>query len=118
MESEISKTSKLNKMKEVNVHELKKMMDSGEEFQLIDVREKREWDFCNIGGELIPMGSIFEDLDKINRDKKVVIYCRSGNRSANVVKALEQRLGYDNLYNLKGGILDWSDQIDPSIPKY
>jgi len=105
-------------MKEVNVHELKKMMDDQEDFQLIDVREPREHEYCNIGGELIPMGTIISRIDQIKKDKKVVIYCRSGNRSANVVMALEQKYGYNNLYNLKGGILDWSDDIDPSIPKY
>jgi adenylyltransferase/sulfurtransferase len=105
-------------MKEVNVHELKKMMDDKEDFQLIDIREPMEHDFCNIGGELIPMGTILNRIDQINKDKKVVVYCRSGNRSANVVLALEQKFGFINLYNLKGGILDWSDEIDPSIPKY
>lgn len=105
-------------MKEVNVHELKKMMDDHDDFQLVDVREKREHEYCNIGGELIPMGTILSLVDRINKDKKVVVYCRSGNRSANVVKALEQRFGFGNLYNLKGGILDWSDKIDPTVPKY
>ncbi len=105
-------------MKEVNVQELKKMMDEEVDFQLVDVREPREHEFCNIGGELIPMGKILSKVDKIDKEKKVVIYCRSGNRSANVVKALEQKYGYENLYNLKGGILDWSDEIDPSVPKY
>jgi rhodanese-related sulfurtransferase len=105
-------------MKEVNVHELKKMLDNKEDFQLIDVREKGEHDFCNIGGTLIPMGQIFQNIDRIEKEKKVVIYCRSGNRSANVIRGLEQHFGLSNLYNLRGGILDWSDEIDPSIPKY
>jgi sulfur-carrier protein adenylyltransferase/sulfurtransferase len=105
-------------MKEVNVHELKKMLDEKEDFQLIDVREPKEHEYSNIGGDLIPMGTIFNRIDQINREKKVVVYCRSGSRSANVVRALEQRYGFENLYNLKGGILDWSDEIDPSIPKY
>ena len=105
-------------MKEVNVHELKKLLDEKQDFQLIDVREVREHDFCNLGGELIPMGQIFENVDKIDKEKKVVIYCRSGNRSANVIRALEQHFNFTNLYNLKGGILDWSDEIDPSVPKY
>lgn len=105
-------------MKEVNVHELKKMMDEGDDFQLIDVREPGEHEFCNIGGELIPMGKVLDNLDQIGKEKKVVVYCRSGNRSANVVRALEQNYGFQNLYNLKGGILDWSDEIDPDVPKY
>ena len=105
-------------MKEVSVHELKKMMDAKEDFQLIDVRENNEHQYCNIGGELIPMGTILQNLDRIDKDRKVVIYCRSGNRSANVIRALEQRYQLDNLYNLKGGMLDWADEIDPDIPKY
>ena len=94
------------------------MMDSGEDFQLVDVREPHEHQFTNIGGELIPMGSIVGESDKIEKNKKVVIYCRSGNRSANVVKALEQKFGFNNLYNLKGGVLEWSDKIDSNIKKY
>jgi adenylyltransferase/sulfurtransferase len=105
-------------MKEVTVHELKKMMDGKEDFQLIDVREPHEHQLTNIGGELIPMGRIFENVEKIDREKKVIFYCRTGNRSGNVVKALEQRLGHNNLYNLKGGIIEWADEIDDSITKY
>ena len=105
-------------MKEVTVQDLKKMMDAGENFQLIDVREAHEHQFTNIGGELIPMGSIMNETDKIDRNLKVVIYCRSGNRSANVIKALEQKLGFNNLYNLKGGVLEWAEKIDSNIKKY
>ena len=105
-------------MKEVTVRELKKMMDDKEDFQLIDVRESHEHQFTNIGGELIPMGKVMENADKIDRKRKVVFYCRSGNRSGNIVKLLEQQLGFNNLYNLKGGILEWSDEIDDSIQKY
>lgn len=105
-------------MKEVTVQELKKMIDNKEDFQLIDVREAHEHEFTNIGGELIPMNSILIQTDRVDRNKKVVIYCRSGNRSANVIKALEQKFGFNNLYNLKGGILVWSDQIDNKVKKY
>ena len=105
-------------MKEIKVRELKQMIDNNDDFQLIDVRENSEHEFCNIGGELIPMGASFLNTDRIDKNRKVVIYCRSGNRSANVIKALEQQFGFDNLYNLRGGILDWSDEIDNSIPKY
>ena len=105
-------------MKEVTVQELKKMIDNGEDFQLVDVREPHEHQFTDIGGELIPMGTIIGNSEKINRDRKVVIYCRSGNRSANVVKVLEQKFGLNNLYNLKGGVLEWADKIDSNIKKY
>lgn len=105
-------------MKEISVSELKKMMDSEEDFQLIDVREEHEVDIASIGGELIPMGEVLDKVDKISRDKKVVFYCRSGKRSATVVQALEAQYGFTNIYNLKGGILAWADEIDPSITKY
>lgn len=93
------------------------MIDNGEDFQLIDVREQKEYDFANLGGELIPLNTLPDNVDKIASDKKVVIHCRSGKRSANAIMFLE-RQGFDNLYNLEGGILAWSDEIDPSVPKY
>ena len=107
-----------NTVRTITVKELKRMMDEQEEFQLIDVREQNEYDFCNIGGELIPMGQIVKNLDRISKEKKVVMQCRSGSRSGNVVAALQQRYGYTNLYNLEGGILAWSEEIDPNIPQY
>jgi rhodanese-related sulfurtransferase len=105
-------------MKEITVLELKSKMDGGEDFQLIDVREENEREFANIGGEHIPMGSIAEKIDMISKDKEVVIYCRSGSRSGQVVNFLEMNHGIEKLYNLKGGILAWSDEIDTSIKKY
>ncbi|MBK5285456.1 MAG: rhodanese-like domain-containing protein [Bacteroidia bacterium] len=105
-------------MKEITVRELKDKMDNKEQFQLIDVREQFEYDVANISGELIPMQSVIEQYDRIETDKPVIIYCRSGNRSAVVVNELEKRFGFTNLYSLKGGIIAWSNEIDPSIPKY
>lgn len=105
-------------MKEITVEELKDMQDSGEDFQLIDVREPHEYDFANLGGELIPLATVLNNADKISRDKKVVVHCRSGARSGTAIQQLEQKFGFTNLYNLKGGILAYSDRIDPDIPKY
>jgi len=105
-------------MKEITVQELKKMMDEKADFQLIDVREPHEADICEIGGELIPQGEIPSNVDKVSRDKTVVIHCRSGARSGNMVRWLETNHGFTNLYNLKGGILAWADQIDPEMTKY
>ena len=104
-------------MKEISVQELKSKMDNQEPFQLIDVREEHENDICTLGGELIPMGEIMDNTDKIKKDVPVIIHCRSGKRSAAIINALEMQ-GYDNLYNLKGGILAWADEIDPSMQKY
>ncbi len=105
-------------MKEVTPIELKKMMDAHEDFQLIDVREDYEAAIATIGGKLIPMGTVMENIDEIAKDKKVVIHCRSGKRSATVIEALEQQHGFTNLYNLKGGILAYADDVDPKLAKY
>jgi adenylyltransferase/sulfurtransferase len=105
-------------MKEISVQELKQMKDSGEEFQLIDVREPYEYDICNLGGELIPAGGILEAAQQISRDKTVVIHCRSGQRSRTAIHNLEEKFGFRNLFNLKGGILAYASEIDSSLTKY
>ncbi len=102
-------------MKEVTVQELKQMLDNGEDIQLIDVREEWEFDTANLNGQLIPLGTIMDNIENVSRDKKVVIHCRSGARSTTAVKALEQSSGFDNLYNLKGGIMAWKNEIDPTL---
>lgn len=109
---------KKNTMKEVTVQELKAMQDAGENFQLIDVREPHEFDICNLDGELIPQGEIPNSFERISKDKKVVIHCRSGARSGNMVQWLEKNHGFTNLYNLKGGVLAWAKEIDTSMPTY
>lgn len=114
----LNSKSKEETMKEVTVQELKQLMDSGADFQLIDVREPHEADICEIGGQLIPQGEIPDHVDEISKDKQVIIHCRSGARSGNMVQWLEKNHGFTNLYNLKGGILAWADQIDPEMPKY
>ena len=105
-------------MQEITVHQLKSMIDTKENFQLVDVREEYEYDICQIGGELIPMGEVADQVEKISKDKKVVVHCRSGKRSASIIQMLEQEHGYKNLYNLKGGILAWAEEIDNSLAKY
>ena len=94
------------------------MRDNKEDFQLVDVREEYEYDTCNLGGTLIPMGEIMDHIDKISKEKKVVVHCRSGKRSASIINLLESQHGYNNLYNLTGGILAWTEEIDPSMTKY
>lgn len=105
-------------MKEITVQELKALKDSGTDFQLIDVREPYEYEISHINGTLIPMAEVMDNVNQIARDKQVVVHCRSGKRSASVIHALEQAHGFDNLYNLVGGVLAWSDEVDPSLPKY
>jgi molybdopterin/thiamine biosynthesis adenylyltransferase/rhodanese-related sulfurtransferase len=105
-------------MKEVTVQELKALMDSGASFQLIDVREPHEYDICNLGGELIPQGEIPHHVASVAKDKQVILQCRSGARSGNMVQWLEKNHGFTNLYNLKGGILAWAREIDTTMPTY
>ena len=102
-------------MKEKTVSELKQMRDDSVDFQLIDVREEHEFDMCNLEGDLIPLGNLLTDIEKIRKDVPVIVHCRSGSRSAAAINELEKRFGYENLYNLKGGIMAYSKEIDPSI---
>ncbi len=106
-------------MKEVTVRELQNMRDNKESFQLIDVREPHEAEIASLeGAELIPMGNILNESEHISKDKPVIIHCRSGARSASVILALEKQHGFTNLFNLKGGILAWAKEIDPTMPTY
>lgn len=105
-------------VKSVTVKELQQLLDSEEDVQVIDVREDYEYEIVNISAELIPLGQIETQVDKIASDKKVVVHCRSGKRSADAIELLEKKYGFKNLYNLEGGILAWADEIDTSLPKY
>ena len=102
-------------MKEVTVDELKSMMDNKEDFQLIDVREEYEYENANLGAILIPLNTIINQPEMVNKTSKTIIHCRSGARSAAAIQQLEVKYGFTNLYNLKGGILAWAKQIDQSL---
>ncbi|MEO9872784.1 rhodanese-like domain-containing protein [Ekhidna sp.] len=105
-------------MKEITVLELKKLMDEKADFQLIDVRREDEFAFANLGGELVELDAVPDNVEKFHKEKQVIVHCRSGKRSADAILYLENNHGFNNLYNLVGGILAWSDEIDPGIPKY
>jgi sulfur-carrier protein adenylyltransferase/sulfurtransferase len=102
----------------ISVHELKRKMNEGKTFELIDVREPFEYEIARIDvAKLIPLGEIAARTDELQREQPIVVHCHSGRRSAQVVRLLQQR-GFTNVYNLEGGIDAWSDQIDSSVPKY
>ncbi len=105
-------------MKEITVQELKAKIDNNEDFQLIDVREPFEYEVSNLNGENIPLAGVIIEAGKIDKEKPVVIQCRSGKRSAAAIMQLEQQLGYTNLYNLKGGILAWAEAYEPNMQVY
>jgi len=115
-ESKEEKTLK-NGIPQLTVKELKRRIDAGEEVQLIDVREPYEYQIAQIGGKLIPQNDVPKRLAEIDRDREVVVHCRSGGRSQRVAEFLKQS-GYPKVVNLAGGILAWSDEIDPSVKKY
>jgi adenylyltransferase/sulfurtransferase len=108
----------MSTVKEMSVQELKKMREEGAVHQLIDVREEHEAEIASINGLLIPMGDVMDRVDEIKKDIPVIIHCRSGARSRAIVEALQNNFGFNNLYNLKGGILAWANEIDASIQTY
>ncbi len=93
-------------MKQLSVTELKEWMANGKDFLLVDVREEWERQNYNIGGMHIPMGELTGRTDEIPKDKEVILYCEKGIRSVIVIQRLES-LGFQNLFNLSGGIKAW-----------
>jgi adenylyltransferase/sulfurtransferase len=106
-----------NGIPQLSVKELKRRMDADEDVYLIDVREPFEYQIAQIGGKLIPQNDVPNRLAEIDRDREVIVHCKSGGRSQRIAELLKQA-GYPRVVNLAGGILAWSDQIDPKVPKY
>lgn len=106
---------------EITVSEVKELLGNGQPVRLIDVREPREHQVCQIAGaELIPMGTIPQHLSRLEdhaEDSKLVIFCHHGMRSLNVVAWLREK-GIANCVSMRGGIDAWSLQVDPSVPRY
>jgi adenylyltransferase/sulfurtransferase len=103
---------------EITPAEVKKKMDAHEPFVLIDVREPHEYQICSIpGSKLIPLGEVPKRMNELDSADEIVVHCKSGMRSAKAVNLL-MKSGFLKIHNLKGGILAWSDQVDPSVPKY
>ncbi len=105
-------------IKEITATEFYNLQISGEKFQLIDVREADEYEKVNIEGELMPLATITTNAEKIRKDIKVVIHCKMGGRSAKAIRELEEKYGFTNLYNLKGGIFAFIDDVQPQLNKY
>lgn len=106
-----------NIVREILPHELAKMRNEGLAFQLIDVREADELDICNLGGHHIPLGQIDVRKAEIATDRPVIIHCKSGMRGNMAVLFLQQNHGFSNLYNLKDGIIGYS-QLDSTLTVY
>ena len=102
---------------EITPRELKTRLDRGDDIFILDVREPHEYQICNLGGRLIPLGELPRRAAELDSSREIVAHCRSGKRSADAVEFLRQA-GFRKIWNLKGGILAWSDEVDPSVPKY
>ena len=105
-------------VREITAKELYDWQVTGERFKLIDVREPHEYDLVNLGGELIPLAEVAEHAADIPKDQKVVLHCKMGGRSAKAIRELQDKFGFDNLYNLKGGIISYIDEVQPELTKY
>ena len=102
---------------EIAPRELKSRLDRGDDLFILDVREPHEYQICNIGGHLIPLGDLSRRVNELDSSREIVAHCRSGKRSAEAVEFLRSA-GFRKVLNLKGGILAWSDEVDPTVPKY
>jgi sulfur-carrier protein adenylyltransferase/sulfurtransferase len=106
-------------MEEITSNELKQRLDKGDDIQLIDVREDNEVAVGRIPNSVhIPLAQVLTRTNEIDPNRETVVYCKMGGRSARAIDAL-QRSGFQGkLVNLKGGIIGWSNEVDPSVPKY
>ena len=105
---------------EISVEALKQRIDTGQPVVLLDVREPMEWDIANLepyGARLIPMGEIPDRLGELDKAADIVVYCRTGNRSAGVARYMKA-LGFQRVWNLQGGINAWAERIDPDVHGY
>jgi adenylyltransferase/sulfurtransferase len=106
-----------NGIPQVSAKELKRRMDAGENLFILDVREPFEYQIANIGGKLIPQNDVPQRIGEIDRDREIIVHCKAGGRSQRIAEYLKQS-GFPNVANLAGGILAWSDEVDPTVPKY
>jgi adenylyltransferase/sulfurtransferase len=102
---------------EITPKELKARLDHGDDLFILDVREPHEFQICNLKGHLIPLGELPRRVHELDSSREIVAHCRSGKRSAEAVDFL-RKAGFKKILNLKGGILAWSDDVDPGVPKY
>jgi sulfur-carrier protein adenylyltransferase/sulfurtransferase len=102
---------------EMQVEELKRRLDAGDDIYVLDVREPHEYQIANIGGHLIPLGDLPNRVNELDTSREIVAHCKMGGRSAKAVTFLRQA-GFKKVHNLAGGITAWAERIDPKMPKY
>jgi|SRR5687767_7358047 len=106
-------------MPQITASELKQRLDNGEDLQIIDVREAHELDIAKMPCTIhIPLGQVLNRMSEIDPNRETVVHCKMGGRSAKAIAVLKQAGFTGNLINLSGGITAWSNEVDPSVPKY
>jgi adenylyltransferase/sulfurtransferase len=101
----------------MQVEELKRRLDAGDDIFVLDVREPHEYQICNIGGRLIPLNDLPSRVHELDSSREIVAHCKMGGRSAKAVDFLRQA-GFTKVHNLAGGINAWAERVDPKMPKY
>jgi rhodanese-related sulfurtransferase len=105
--------------RDLTTAQVKQKLDRGDNFRLIDVREPEEYAIARIeGAELLPLSRAQEWLETLPTDQELVFFCHVGGRSQQVASYLAHQRGFTNVANMLGGISDWSQRIDPSVPRY
>lgn len=102
---------------EITARELKQRLDQGDDLFILDVREPHEYQICNLKGHLIPLGELPRRVHELDSSHEIIAHCRTGKRSAQAVDFL-RKAGFRKTYNLRGGILSWSTEVDPTLPRY
>jgi len=106
-------------MEEITSTELKQRLDNGDDIQIIDVRENNEVAIAKIPNSIhIPLGQVLVRISEIDPNRETVVHCKMGGRSARAIDALKRSGFTGRLINLKGGIIGWSNEVDPSVAKY
>ncbi len=115
----ITQTEPPRTMEEITAKELKQRIDQGDDLQIIDVREPHEYEIGQIpNSKLIPLGQVLNRMNEIDPERETVVHCKMGGRSAKAIEALKRSGFQGHLINLAGGITAWSNDVDPSVPKY
>jgi len=102
---------------DITAEDLRELREAGKPFVLVDVRERAEFETVNLGGRLIPLATLDQEIGSLDPDAHIVVHCKAGGRGAEAVKKL-RKAGFADAFNLRGGILAWIDRIDPSLPRY
>lgn len=99
---------------DISVEELARLRDSGACFELVDVREADEYERCNLGGRLVPLGELPGRMSELEKDSHVVVHCKMGGRGAKATQTLRDA-GFENAWNVRGGLAAWVERVDPSL---